>query len=448
VTRQEEKVLGRELNRRYRIISVLGSGGFGKTYLAKDAHQPGSPSCVVKQMLPAHDDIRFLEIARRLFNAKAEIVEELSKHSQIPQLLAYFEENKEFYLVEEFIKGHPISEEISTGKRFSVAEALDLLRSVLQILVFIHNHSVIHRDIKPSNIIKREQDSQLVLIDFGAVKQVQNQALGEGFTSAVGTSDYAPPEQLIGQPKLNSDIYALGITAIQALTGIPPNKLQIDPHNGAVSWRHLVQVKEEFAEILDKMTCFSCYQRYRSATEVLQDLEKLENSTASISEAQVEFLPQLVPSPEQYARLEEMLMELIGPIAPILLRRISTQVRSPQELKEQLVLHLPAPQRSEFEQQSGFLLQEPPVQLQARSFGQVQTQSGISPNLPKQAVDDSFVRQCEEDLADLIGPIATFLVQKVLKSHPQISSVEFVEALVTEIPDPRRAFEFRQRLLP
>ncbi len=266
------------LSGRYQINRVLGSGGFGCTYLAKDTQRPGNPTCVVKQLMPARRDTRFLEVARRLFDAEAEILLVLGKHIQIPDLLAYFEENNEFYLVQEYIKGQLLTQELSTNGVKDEAFAIEMLKSVLQVLKFVHEHRVIHRDIKPDNIIRNSQDNRLVLIDFGAVKTMQppNSENTELATVAIGTRGYAPPEQFAGHPRLASDIYALGMIAIQAVTGQQPQLLPINPDTGNVEWRKMAQVSDELAAILDKMVCYHFSDRYQSAADVLEDLNRVK----------------------------------------------------------------------------------------------------------------------------------------------------------------------------
>jgi CHASE2 domain-containing sensor protein/predicted Ser/Thr protein kinase len=266
------------LGGRYQITRVLGSGGFGCTYLAKDTQRPGNPICVVKQLMPARRDTKFLQVARRLFNTEAEILEILGKHHQIPELLAYFEENQEFYLIQEYIQGHLLSEELPPIQGVQKeSDVIDMLKGILEILVFVHEHRVIHRDIKPTNIIRSSPDNRLVLIDFGAVKLMQpvNREETELATVAIGTRGYAPPEQFAGHPRLCSDIYALGMIGIQALTGIPPQELKPDPETGNVMWRQRVQIVPEFAAILDKMVRYHFSDRYQSADEVLQDLKSI-----------------------------------------------------------------------------------------------------------------------------------------------------------------------------
>jgi CHASE2 domain-containing sensor protein len=284
----QEIALGTLLNNRYQITEHLGFGGFSNTYVAEDIKRPGNPQCVVKQLRPPRQDTEYLNVVRRLFDAEAEILETLGKHPQIPQLLAFFEENRQFSLVQEFIRGHAIDKELTLGTRLKQTEVVEMLKEVLHVLVFVHSYGVIHRDIKPSNLIRRESDRHIVLIDFGAVKQIHPQQQ-EDQTISIGTPSYAPSEQMSGLPKLNSDIYALGIMGIQALTGVDPRVFRRDTNTGEIiiqtepdtnqqiwhSWRELAEVTNELFIILNKMVHFDFTQRYQSAAEVLKTLESL-----------------------------------------------------------------------------------------------------------------------------------------------------------------------------
>ncbi len=200
----------------------------------------GFPLCVVKQLSPQSQDAFTLQTARRLFDTEAQVLYQLgANHPQIPKLLAHFEENQQFYLVQEFIDGSDFSRELAAKKRLSETETVALLLDALPILEFIHRHGVIHRDIKPSNLIRRASDGKFVLIDFGAVKQISTQiASGEPVarTVAVGTHGYMASEQSSGLPQPCSDIYSQGAVAIQALTGTPPNLLPKDA-NLELLWR-------------------------------------------------------------------------------------------------------------------------------------------------------------------------------------------------------------------
>ncbi|MBE9042570.1 tetratricopeptide repeat protein [Oscillatoriales cyanobacterium LEGE 11467] len=274
----EAAAIGQLLNKRYRIIKVLGSGSFGPTYLAADTHRPGLPHCVVKQLCPYASGVESLRTARRLFQKEAEILEKLGKHDRLPQLLAYFEENHQLYLVKEFIPGHPLTDEIVPGHPLTSSEVGEILRSVLEILVFVHGQGVIHRDIKPANLIRRQEDKALVLIDFGSVKEIGNLINGDRTrTVAAGTPVYMPVEQFQGNPQFNSDLYALGTIAVQALTGLSAQSLpKLQNLESRVCWRDRCQVEAGLADIIDKMVEYSSGQRYGSASEVLSALDEME----------------------------------------------------------------------------------------------------------------------------------------------------------------------------
>ncbi|MBR8840963.1 MAG: protein kinase [Stigonema ocellatum SAG 48.90 = DSM 106950] len=272
------------LGGRYQIITQLARGGFGATSIAVDTQRPGNPHCVVKQLKPVATDPFTLRVAKVFFDQEAEILETLGKHDKIPQLLAYFEENQEFYLVQEFIQGHDLTQELPLGKQLSEAFVIKLLKETLEVLAFVHQHKVIHRDIKPSNIRRRQEDGKIVLIDFGAVKQVKGlHVTPQGqttFTIPIGTPGYMPSEQANGEPKLSSDVYALGIICLQALTGINPDprsggKLPTHPDTGEIVWRDRVKVSPKLANILDKMVRYDFRQRYYSASEALQAVSGL-----------------------------------------------------------------------------------------------------------------------------------------------------------------------------
>ncbi|MBD2471916.1 serine/threonine-protein kinase [Nostoc sp. FACHB-145] len=268
------------LDNRYLIVRSLAAGGFGQTYIAEDTRRPGNPVCVVKHLVPASSDPKFLENATRLFLTEAQTLEKLGIHDQIPRLLAYFEEHQEFYLVQDWIDGFPLTHELLPGQRWPESKVCQMLQEVLSILQFVHSFGVIHRDIKPDNIIRRRQDNKLVLVDFGIVKQIRTQMLTPGqmnvnATIAIGTPGYMPTEQGRGNPRPNSDIYALGIIAIQSVTGLNPTQLQEDPQTGEIIWQPWAQISQELNTILDIMVRYHFKDRYQSATEALTALEPL-----------------------------------------------------------------------------------------------------------------------------------------------------------------------------
>jgi serine/threonine protein kinase len=276
-------MIGTTLRQRYQIIQNLRSGGFGETYVAEDLDIPVSPKpkCVVKRLKPKTIDPDM----QRLFKKEAEILYKLGQnHPQIPKLYAYFEENQEFYLVQELIDGNDLTEEMTPGKQWSEAEVIKFLQELLEILAFVHQNQVIHRDIKPSNIMRRRQDSKLILIDFGVVKQIRSAIANSpdltSSTIGIGTFGYMPSEQALGKPRLSSDIYAVGITAIQALTGITPQELPEDD-NGEIIWQNHAQVSNELAKILSQMVRYHFNQRYQSAVEALEALNSAIAPAAS-----------------------------------------------------------------------------------------------------------------------------------------------------------------------
>ncbi|MGG6237743.1 CHASE2 domain-containing protein [Nodosilinea sp. AN01ver1] len=279
---REAEVIGLLLANRYRIVRLLGSGGFGETYVAEDTQRPGSPVCVVKQLRIISNDPRAHRLGRRFFQGEAETLEKLGHHSQIPRLLAYFEAQSSFYLVEEMVEGRLLKDELASRRPMPQAYVLDLLLGLLPVVAFVHNQGVIHRDIKPSNIIRRQSDGQLVLIDFGAVKLISNKLADTGVnltstsTIGVGTQGYMPSEQSAGLPKFGSDLYALGITAVEALTGIPAYAIRRDV-NGELIWRHEApNLNPEFGDIVARLVFYDFTDRYQRAEEVLADLTRVE----------------------------------------------------------------------------------------------------------------------------------------------------------------------------
>lgn len=301
-------MIGKLLGGRYQIIEILGAGGFSQTYVAEDTHRPGNPTCVVKHLKPASTNSSFLQSARRLFQSEAQTLEKLGNHDQIPRLLAYFEENKEFYLVQDYIQGHPLSVELQPGKRWSESQVCRLLQEVLGILVYVHSHGVIHRDLKPNNLIKRQEDGKLVLVDFGSVKQAWTQvvtahgqtcatfAIATPATIGIGTPGYMPTEQGRGRPRPSSDLYALGVIAIQALTGQTPMLFPEDVDTGEIVWREQAQVSAALAAIIEKMVRYHFKDRYQSAQEVLQALAEINNfDEATEIDAIIPALPASTP---------------------------------------------------------------------------------------------------------------------------------------------------------
>jgi len=264
---------------RYRVLQALGQGGFGATFVAKDESLPGAPYCVIKQLRPVTTSFHVLQMARDLFQREAKTLGKIGNHPQIPRLLDYFEANREFYLVQEYVSGSTLQQEVKRSGAFNESGIKQFLSEILPLMQYVHSQQVIHRDLKPANIIRRSQDKKLVLIDFGAVKDQVNPILSTASEQtaltayAIGTPGYAPPEQMAMRPVYASDIYALGVTCLYLLTTKSPKDMAYDPATGELVWRDLVHISDHLAEVLKKMLDMSVRHRYQNATEVLRALE-------------------------------------------------------------------------------------------------------------------------------------------------------------------------------
>ncbi|WP_414576300.1 SUMF1/EgtB/PvdO family nonheme iron enzyme [Anabaena sp. CCY 9402-a] len=268
---------------RYRVLNLLGEGGFGKTYAAQDITRFDDP-CVIKQFFPQVQGTAALAKAAELFKQEAKRLYELGEnHSQIPRLMAYFEQGSSLYLVQEFIQGQTLLTELRQ-QTFTEEKIRQVLADLLPVLQFIHDRNVIHRDIKPENIMRRQSDGKLVLIDFGGAKQVTQTSLARQATG-IFTVGYAPSEQMSGFASPASDLYALGATCARLLTqclagqdasGNLFDRLY-DVYNAQWLWRDISQEKgisisDNLGQILDKLLKHLPRERYQSAAEVLQDL--------------------------------------------------------------------------------------------------------------------------------------------------------------------------------
>jgi serine/threonine protein kinase len=269
------------LDGRYLPERLLGKGGFGTAFLAKDRRSPTFKYCVVKQFQPSSDlSPQQLATAQNLFEREAHVLEKLgNQHPQIPDLFAYFpleapgwqssKPQQFFYIVQEYIKGENLETELAAKGQFSEIEVREVLQEILKILEFVHDHDVIHRDIKPSNIMRDDQ-GRLYLLDFGAVKQVtQNPG---GISTGIYSLGFAPPEQMRGYTVFPStDLYALAATCLVLLTGKEPQEL-FDSYSDQWRWKQFVSVSDELASILDKMLLPTPSDRFGSATQLLTAL--------------------------------------------------------------------------------------------------------------------------------------------------------------------------------
>lgn len=266
------------LQESYRAIKPIGAGGFGRTFLAIDESYKSRRYCVIKQFFPQQQGTNNAEKAAELFYQEAVRLEALGSNSRIPRLIAYFDQDQRQYLIQEFIDGRNLAEELAEEGAFSEEKIRHLLAELLPILEFIHSHQVIHRDIKPENIIRRRQDGSLVLVDFGAAKYVTETTLGKTGTT-IGSAAYTAPEQVRGKAVFASDIYSLAVTCIHLLTEVQPFDL-FDSGEDTWIWRQYAnsqrvqgrQISQKLGQILDKMLQSAINRRYQSASDVLADL--------------------------------------------------------------------------------------------------------------------------------------------------------------------------------
>jgi eukaryotic-like serine/threonine-protein kinase len=284
-------LLGKVLLKRYKVIEEIGSGAFGNTYIAIDTAFPGEPRLVVKHLSPNNSESDNLKIAKRLFETEAKVLSILGENAQIPRLFSYFEEEGEFFLVQELIEGHNLTQEFEPGNRWTEAKTVKFLQELLSILSVVHQQNTIHRDLKPANIMRRQKDGKLVLIDFGAVKEIltinQSEQTTEEPTVGIGTYAYMPQEQAMGRPGKYSDVYAVGILGIQALTGLPSSKLPRDSEHLEQMWNDLnVEVSSQLKYVLGRMVKYQYEQRFPDAAEALKaliptEIEPSENKLIS-----------------------------------------------------------------------------------------------------------------------------------------------------------------------
>ncbi|MEG4119559.1 protein kinase [Microcoleus sp. N9_B4] len=278
--------IGTLLQNRYRLVNILGQGGFGRTYLVEDLGR-FQERCALKELIPVQSGPYVLEKSKELFQREAAILYQIG-HPQIPQFRAIFEENQRLFLVQDYVEGMTYRELLldrtSNGRSFTEAEVLVFIRQMLPVLAHIHARGIIHRDISPENIIRRENDQLPVLIDFGVVKELATKVQspeGTAHATTVGKIGYAPMEQLqSGRATASSDLYALAVTAIVLLTGKEPQEL-LDQTTLQWNWQQQAQVSTGLALVLNRMLSRSPGDRYQSVSEVAQALDGQTNPKPS-----------------------------------------------------------------------------------------------------------------------------------------------------------------------
>ncbi len=285
------------LGGRYLPMSVLGKGGFGTAFLARDFDSPTKRNCVVKLFQPPVNlSVQQMATAQRLFATEAEVLERLGlQHPQIPNLYAYFpliitnpltnQSEELFYLVQEFVEGEDLEKVLGRRGKLPETEVKAVLTAMLDVLDFVHSKGAIHRDVKPSNIMQGP-DGRLSLLDFGAVKEVATATGSQQGETTIYSPDFAPPEQIMnGVVDATSDLYALAASCVVLLTDKPSSALR-DSSTNSWQWQPYAQVSAEFAQVLNRMLQARPRDRYPSAKAVLEalaDIALIAQANPSIS---------------------------------------------------------------------------------------------------------------------------------------------------------------------
>jgi serine/threonine protein kinase len=384
---------------RYELQQVLGQGGFGKTYLTFDRHRFDEP-CVVKEFLPQGRGDYESQKSRELFEREAKILHQIDR-PQIPKFFAFFEENQQLFLVQEYIKGQTyaalLRERQQYGDTFSEREIIKWLKDLLPVLGYLHDRQIVHRDISLDNIMLQEESNLPMLIDFGIGRsdlvQRQNRPKNTATPtktaapqSIVGKVGYAPYEQIwLGQSFPSSDLYSLAVTAVIMLTGIDPQTLSSQA-SLKEQWFLSASVSTDLVKILNRMLQDAPANRYQSAAAVLADLEQFTGAT-----------------------LQCPITKLSAPPTTFAQQPISQQ----------------------------------PTLIDNRATHNCLTGTSVTSN----PLTATFMAKCEQELTNHIGPIAKMLVTKTCKKHPDLTPAELIEILAEQILQPLSAAAFRHSCL-
>ncbi|MBD2481246.1 serine/threonine-protein kinase [Planktothrix sp. FACHB-1365] len=290
------------LRGRFRMIKLLGQGGFGRTYLAEDIDKLNE-KCVVKQFVPMMQGTAGLQKALELFEREARQLQQLGHHAQIPALSAYFSENNQLYLIQQYIEGETLDQILQKQGVWTEQQVKELLTSLLPVLQFIHEKNVIHRDLKPDNIMRR-RNGEYVLIDFGVAKDLSATVIHTQVGTRVGSDGYASREQMQGGDAYPAtDLYSLGATCFYLLTKISPLELWLDDgYSWTKNWQKYVKqdLSPELNKVLDQLLKKDIEDRYSSADQVLQNLQIIRPQPAQKSSTPPPppSTPQPIPSPQ------------------------------------------------------------------------------------------------------------------------------------------------------
>jgi serine/threonine-protein kinase len=311
-------MIGETLNDRYRIIDNFSIGMYGQTYLAEDMTEPGSPKCIIRRLQLHNKGEAARKYIQDMLKKKLEALSEVNNHDQIPSIISYFSDNDSFYLVEEYVSGHPLADELEPYKPLPEEKVIAMMQEVLEVLAFMHHYSLTHQYIQPTTLIRRETDNKIVLTGSGVMREVSAQLVKSQIQTHQTllmhpSTIYTPIEQTKGHTQLNSDIYALGMVAIQALSGLPTNVLSRIKHqngssNGDLVWQDRVEASAGLIAILERMVHPDYSRRYQLAREVLSDLKALASVDQPLSSTNLstDDALEMAPSESESEELPEL----------------------------------------------------------------------------------------------------------------------------------------------
>ncbi len=419
---------GTIINNRYQIQKILGQGAFGRTYLALDSQRFGEP-CVLKEFVPANRQEYILRKSRELFEREAKILYQIN-HPQIPKFLAWLTEQDRLFIVQEYINGKTysqlLSDRFSQGKPFSEAEVIQWLINLLPVLEYLHQGKIIHRDISLENVMLPQKQTKPVLIDFGVVKDKFTQIISpdsqnfpfSGY-SVVGKVGYSPPEQIrMGYCYPCSDLYALGVSAVVLLTGKMPYKLMNEYLEW--QWHSYINISDSLARILEKMLAEKPSERYQSAQELLAELQLLILAgNRNISNSPIQNQPQITNNigSKAFKQLEQWTQNY----------EEKTQTPTGFEVEETNTIIESAPDID--------IINNQPAQPEI-----------IAPKHQLSSINSKFLEHCQQELINIIGPFASFIIEDTLAKFPQITPEQLVETLAAEIPHQQRAIAFIKQM--
>lgn len=502
---QSEPWIGRSIGdrQRYRLDKQLGAGGMGDVFLAMDTLLGKQ---VALKLLKA-TLVTSVELRKRFEREVAVCAALKSDHIVEVNDYGITAEGFPFYVME-YLRGQSLGQLLRQQRQLPVERTVNIIIQVCDGLQLAHEGvtlwrdkatvsehiQVVHRDLKPDNIflVPTALGELVKILDFGIAKIRENQVEHTQLTNMfLGTFHYAAPEQLEVEEDIDgrADIYSLGIILYEMLSGTDPFGLGLNTRKiSEISWALAHTTKP--VQPLRSQLCLSvspileavvlrCLKKIPSDRFASVEDLKIALQVATTIEPETETIPPPIaqqktedkttlrplnpPQPgipkttsvqkptttrpiqlveqgvsDTILSLEQnsllaIITELIGPIARTLILEVAAQTSSTKELVENLMVYFSPSQRVEFEKKARALL---------TSAERTQTKTQKT-----QAIDASFLHQCQEDLAEIIGPIASSLIQEVLESHPRISSDELVHILAKEISNPKQAKEFSQRLL-